>query len=596
MDKKSTFLTVGIADLSLSYLLFTSQQYFSLLAMVCILALTAIGFAIMLLLHCCEPDAKVHREAMTMLTVLSLISAAIVVYEIVYGLAYVSLPPNSSIYIILLAVAILVFSIGLYLVRKTVGSGKTYKSYALTFASLIIISILIYLMLAYKIHAAQWKGTDEMVFNYYASYLLLHGTNPYAAMMMPALTTYQLTPTYGLDGRCECSYDYPALGFLLLTLLPLSTQNFLHVLVLVALMLVVFVAFLLYRKSGNDGYALLPITAWFAAVFYFYPDALTGLIAVSLLLLLAYIYRSRTVLCSILLGLAVSTHPLAWFVVPFFFVMILRSSGKGAALKSVLITIAIFAIVNGYFIAISPYKTVGNILSLFFVKLQFSGPSLIQLLVAFFPVAYWSLTLTMAVAFVLSLALFYLYTDTLRPLLAVAPMAVLFLSWRNMPAYAYVFIPLLIAVYYTEKDGIKDIMKDKRMIACLAVPAMIFVACALLYAHMAYVQSDLLKVVSAGYAVETNAATGTSVISNMTLSLMNNAGTSENIVFYFMSRDPDMNFYTIDNEAEILPSGSNYTYVFPIQSLRLLPGKTDLHMFVLSNDYIASVDVTRSPS
>ena len=61
MRKVSVFLLVGIADLLLSSLLFTNQQYFSFAAMLSIFLIISAGFAIILLSYHYEQRFEVKR-------------------------------------------------------------------------------------------------------------------------------------------------------------------------------------------------------------------------------------------------------------------------------------------------------------------------------------------------------------------------------------------------------------------------------------------------------------------------------------------------------------------------------------------------------
>lgn len=592
MYKRLIFLTIGIVDLALSYVLFTPQEYFSFFALAGIFLLVAIGLILLLLpyFHEAAIEEKKHAYVFAILAVISLV---IIILEASYNLAYISLPSTASVYIISVLIATALFAAGLYLIKKNTTHWKSsYQSYLLIFLLLLFLSVLIYTVQLYSIHATQWKGTDEIAFNYYASYLLLHGTNPYNTTMSSILSTNHLTPTYELNGTCECSYDYPAAGFLLLAPLALF-KNFLDVYAFVGIIVTVLVGFLLYKKSKFGNYALLPIIVWFAAIFYFIAPAatLTSIIAVSLLLLIAYIYRAKIIISGALMGIAVSMHQLAWFVAPFFYIIILRESGKKAALKSILITALIFILFNSYFIAVTPYKTLDNIFSLFLTKLQFTGPSLIQLLVTFFPSAYWSLTAVIAVIFVASLFLFYFYNDTLRPLLVVVPILTLFLSWRSMPAYSLVFIPLLIGIYYFDKnEKQKNLSNNKNLLIYVSISVVILALCIIVYAHSSYLTSNQLSITSTSYNTQKNLTTGNLIISNIKINIANNANATQPIVFYLVSRNPDFSVYTVDSSMPTLPPHSNYTYVFPVSALQLNP-KTKIEVFVLDNDNIVSTRI-----
>ncbi len=591
MNRKPIFLSVGIINLIVSYILFTTQQYFSLPALVGIFILITIGLLLLLLPYYLE--LKINKKYMFTLIAISIISIALMMFESYYDLVYSKLPQTASIYIITVPIAALIFCLGMYLIKKYTENLKSYKLYILIFVLLIFISIPIYLIQSYNIHATQWKGTDEIAFNYYASYLLLHGINPYNSTMASVLSTNHLIPTYELNNTCECSFDYPALGFLLLA--PLSLfKNFLSTYVLVGIIVSALVGFLLYKKSKFGNYALLPITVWFAAVFYFIAPAatLTSIIAVSLFLLIAYIYRSKIILSGVLIGLAVSIHQLAWFVAPFFYIIILKEAGKKSMLKSILITALIFILANGYFIAISPHKTLDNIFSLFLTKLQFEGPSLIQLLVDFYPAAYWSLTLILIIVFISSLVLFYFYNDTLRPLLAITPIMILFLSWRSTPAYTLIFIPLLIGLYiFDRSEKSKDLISNKRLIVYSLILILLFVICIIIYAHFEYTKSNALEITSIKYDTSKNLTTGTTIVSNIRINLANNENRPEPIGFYLISRNPDYVFYTVDNQMPILSANSNYTYIFPTSQLQFNSNSTKIEIFVLDNDNIISARV-----
>lgn len=595
--ERSIFLSIGIADLLLSYLLFTDQQYFSFAAMLSIFLIVILGFVMMLLSYHYESENGVKNKRNLMIfALLCLISLVLVIYEAGYDLEYIIVPSSEIVAVALAAVATPVFVAGLYLIhiaymhqaKKGAENGRRYKLYALALVLLIILSAPLYLMQSYVVETTNWFGTDELAFNYYASTLFLQGSNPYNASMEPILKSYGLDPTLELNSTCECSYDYPALSFMLTLFSTIGGYPF--NLLFATMILVAFVSFLLFKSSKWNVYALLPIAAWFFASFYIAPAPIGKYIAISLFLVIAYVYRAKTALAGIFLGLAASTNQISWIALPFFYVLTLRESGGKAAAKSMLVTAGIFLIANGYFIALSPHKTIGNMLSLFLVKLQFYGPSLIQLLATFFPVAYWSLTLTIIIIFIFTLLLFYLYTDTLKLLLAVVPPMLLFLSWRSIPSYVSAFIPLIVVVYYSEKGSAKDFLQSKRYMGYLTLLAFVLVASVLVYAHGLYTSANTLQIVHVYGTVQTNKTTGTYAISNIIVNVSNNANKTEAILFYLISRSPDELKYTPVNYNNSPPARSYTSYQLPF-SLPDVNATTKLDVFVLSNDYIYGVQV-----
>ncbi len=590
MDRRTIFLTVGIADILLSCILFTGQQYFSVVAMLGTMALAACGIAILL----CAYGYGQHHEHKrgfglgSLLILLSVASAVLIAYESFYDISP-GLPKNIGIDLITAIAAFLAIAIGILAMNwigPKVGT-KRYKSYALIIILIAVVSVPVFALQMYRITATRWLGSDELLFNYYASYLFIYGTNPYTATMMPILAAHSINPTLTLNGTCECSYDYPAMSFLLPAAAGLAGGNFINSVVFVAIVLMVAISFLLYKKLGV-AYALIPIAIWFAFFFYIAQAPIDQLFAVSLFLLVAYVYRAKPLLSGLFAGLAASTHQLAWFALPFLFILILKESGKKPVLKSIAVAIIVFAAVNGYFVIASP-GAVGNIFSLLFTKLQFIGPSLMQFLVVFYPTAYWYSSFAVVLTLVSGLVLFYLYTDRLRHLIVMVPIVIFFLSWRNLFSYSFVFIPLLIVVYYSEKrEAGHDLLKDGAFAKYALVFILVLAVAVMVYAHIAYTKSaDTLQITSVMPNISRN-ATGSSITS-MSVNVSNNANVPETIFFYTVSRNPDSTQWFYGSEAETIPPHEYYNYTLPYKLQQT--NSTLLRLFLMSDEGISNVEV-----
>ena len=171
------------------------------------------------------------------------------------------------------------------------------------------------------------QKSDKSVYQYYASSLALHGTNPYTANMVPALARSATIPTVLANGTIENAYNYPAFSLVptMLALLILhNTSNFYPFILIMAIMGVT-AALCVYYKSNYNISLLLPITA---LIFTNYlVSAINAYLAVTFLFF-AYMLRRRTSVYGLLLGLAASTHQLAWVAIPFFLVLVLREEGK----------------------------------------------------------------------------------------------------------------------------------------------------------------------------------------------------------------------------------------------------------------------------
>lgn len=579
MDRKSLFLSLGIAYLFLVYILFTPQQYFSPAAMLSLGIVTVCGLLLILLPYF---NRFVEGRGLLFLKLISILSMLLLLYEAYYDAAYGMLQPAEGYTLIAALLSTLVIVAALHFVIRREPSGKIRWPY--TIAILALVVVVVFAIQAYTAYAIHWIGTDELAYNYFAASLLLHGVNPYTASMAPILVLNSIYPTLTMNGGCSCSYDYPALSFLVL--LPeslLSYQDFIYFAVLVKVALAVFISFLLYRKSGSP-YSILPIAAWLVALGYL---GASHIIVISALLMLAYIYRQRILLSSALLGLAASLHQLSWIALPFFFVLTLREYGRLNALKSIGIVVALFLLINGYFIIASPQMP-GEVLGLFSTKLQFSGLSAMQLLMMFYQVPYWySLFATVAVLAV-SLALFYLYTDTLRPLIAFVPALVSFLSWRNLPGYTITFIPLLIAIYYLGRnDNVKDKIHDRRALYYVPIILLVLLTVSLLYTHGAYLGSAAFKVTQVRVLAGIN-QNGTYALAGLYVNVTNLASEDQNLSFYIVSRSP-ANFGTYGH-VTLLPAGGYNDYLLNY-SLDSISDSTEIYVFTMSDGYMTRTGV-----
>ena len=304
----------------------------------------------------------------------------------------------------------------------------------------------------YGLRSVNWNGIDELAFNYYASYLFVHGANPYVTSMQPILSQRGIFPTVELNGQFEYAYDYPALSFLPYAIIPILGINNFFVFIPILIFMTLFIAYYIYYKSGFNRFVLIPLVVWLFMTFTLV-GTVNQYLAVSVLFLLAYVERKRIIVSGILLGLAASVIQLVWFAIPFFFILLYKEYGSKNLAKSIGITLATFLIINGYFLILTPKIFLSDMFTVFgLTKLVVFGPNIMQFMILHYPVASW-FSATIAIITLLSLfVLFYLYTDTLKPLIAVAPIMIFFLTWRNISIYGIPFIPVIIAIYYIHEN------------------------------------------------------------------------------------------------------------------------------------------------
>jgi|GEM_PF-975608 uncharacterized membrane protein len=599
MDRLSLLLSFAIVWLSLSYLLFTNQQYFSVISMLIIFAMAAAAFVVFLFTYKYTDSGSLVSSVKTdrRIVLLLIVITAFVVFEIIFN------NPGPSSFGQIAPVLLLVFGgvaisiVGIYLLKRATKGMGSYKIYIAVIFGAIIITAFAY-GLMYGLRSVNWNGIDELAYNYYASYLFVHGTNPYTASMQPILQQKNIFPTVQLNGTFEYAYDYPALSFLPYSFMPLLGISNFFVFIMVAVFFSILAAFAVYRKSGYNNLVLIPLAVWLAASYTLIGTS-NQYIAVSIIFLLAYLERKRALLSGMLLGMAASIIQLVWFAIPFFFVLILRENGSEHMLKCIGGAVIAFILINSYFIIISPLVFTKSIFAVFgLTKLVFYGPNIMQLLVSHYPVASWYSAAISMITLLAFLVLYYFYTKTLKPLVAILPAMIFFLSWRNISIYGLPFIPVILAIYYVHDKGadhkLEDLIKSKkRLVYSVAFLAVLFVAMAV-YSHSNYTKKEILSINSITPILYGQAKfQGPFGLGGIRVNVANNGNTIEPVSFYVVSRDPSGESYLLSQSMnatsgpQFLLPGESYNYTLQYQ-LQLVGNNTRMYIFAFSPDYIAT--------
>lgn len=583
---KGPLLFIGIVQITLCFLLFNGQQYFSFWAMLAAMVIFACG-ALSLFMASFASAAAMRLRWAVLLSML--VSALAIAYELYFDLQYASPGTAAAIasYLPVAAAALLPIA-SVYLVCTKFSPERRKNGWAMAVAILVIVSIVTAYVVISALQALGWLGTDEIAFNYYAATLFASGANPYTTSMFPVLSRFGLDPTLRLNSSCECQYGYPALSFLpYIELKWLNVQGY-YPLVYTTVLCVILAAFIVYIKSGKRLSVLLLLLLFAVIAYAVTPAGSAKYLAVALFLLIAYAWRERKYLSGIFLGLAASTHPLAWFALPFFYALSLNEHGKARLLSSVIISVAVFLLVNGYFIALSPKATVGN----FFVfgsELAFVGPSLMQLLQTFYTVPYWYSTAIVLIFYLASLALFCMYTDTLKALLAIVPGTMFFLSTVNDLVYLTAFVPMLIMIHYAAGGGARDMLHDKKWIGYTALTVLAIAIALLVYAHSSYASSNKVAIDSALFSLSANQTTGKALIYGANVELTNSGGTPTSVFFYLIARNPSKQSYVVGSPPfELYPGTSSFAYPYFLHNVS---SSTEIYLFVLSNNYTESVRI-----
>lgn len=579
IDKKALLLALAIIDLSLSYVLFTNQQYFSIFSMIGIFVLAFLALAAFLIPKYSHDEGKIKNY----LVLIILISVIISLYEIMVdvGLPQFLLPAIKP--LVLVSFGAIISIAGIYYTAKYANTNK--HRYLTSIAGICVTATLAYLAM-YAFSNINWNGVDELAYNYYAATLVLHGHNPYTASMEPILASRHVYPTVQLDGTYEYSYLYPAFSFLSIAFIPLlGITNFLSFIALI-IFLSVASSYLIYTKTGSRREVLVPIAVWLL-VSYALIGVASPYIAVSFLLLLAYLYRERTVLSSALIGLSASTTQLSWFAIPFFYILMLKESRGKETAKGIMVAAFIFLLVNLPFIVASPRVTLTGIFSIFGLnKLPFYGVNITQFLIAFYPVEMWYAAVVSAVTLLALLLLYYKYTDRLGPLIGIAPMMIFFLAWRNISIYGLSFVPLIIAVYYTQKTEAKGRAPGRIIPAALASLA-IFALLLAVYSHGVYENQNYIKMTNITPIVYYSGYSGFYSLGGLIVNVTSNMDAPTNVSFYIVAKAPDQEGYILGSELQQLQPHSSQTYTLNY-SLPAVNQNTRLFIVAFSPDYITA--------
>ncbi len=595
MKLDSFFLSIGVVSLSLSYILFTNQQYFYLPSLLALFALALL--AAVLFMFTPRLASSKNRNAYLLASVA--LVAAITAYETVF-----SRPDSPTLAFVfhvgfLVCAATAISVLGIYLTGKAMKHAKGYNLFLLPALCLILTSTFAYLAM-YGFQTTNWNGVDELAYNYYSAYLFDHGVNPYTSSMQPIIVQRNIPPTVQLNGLYEYAYDYPPLSFLAFLPIPLLGITSFMVFIWLVLLISVIACFIIYWKAGRDRLLLVPIAVW---LFFSYivVGTTSHYLAMVIFVFLAYIERKRPVLSGALLGLAASTIQLAWFFIPFFFVLELREFGRDHFLKQVGASALVFIAICAYFIALSPQQTLGNIFALFGLnKLVFYGINIMQFSYAFYPVASWYSAFISVSVLVVMLALFYFYTKSLLPVIAVVPALVFFLSWRNIIFYSVSAVPLLLAVYYTA-SGASDIVHDKKYAAYAVIGLVAIALAAAVYSHAAYAQQQGLRINGISPVLYQRVGSNGEAyysLGGFVANVSSRESLPQNVTFYVLSRSPSVEAYTLGSTLpSLLPDSSrNYTVDFQLPEVN---NYTRLFVFAFSDQYVSSFELnitTKSPA
>ncbi len=251
----------------------------------------------------------------------------------------------------------------------------------------------------------------------------------------------------------ESRVCYPAGSFLLIT--PFIAAGITDIRIIYAIFIVAALGYTVWRIPGKRrlifiGVALISLEFWNTL-----GCGETGILIFPFLLIAWITLGENNWVSAIFMGLAVATKQTAWFFLPFYFILLMRTSGWKTAATWAVIIFVVFFVTNGYFIAKAPEVWLRSIMAPMIEPMFPLGVGAISLITS--GLVDVQMTLPFAIAEVVVLigaALWYWryckrYPD-IGPVLAIMP---LFFAWRSLWTYFYYVAIIVLARMLIKDEG-----------------------------------------------------------------------------------------------------------------------------------------------
>lgn len=355
-------------------------------------------------------------------------------------------------------------------------AATTVRALAIADVAVLLLGVLtIVLWSASHLYFNPAYGTDEAAFVQYGGSLLMHGADPYAQSMLPALTKFHVPieyATYTLDGNVSTQLAYPALPIYAVIPFIWLTHGVQSAIVanVFFLALSTIIAFFLLPRGFRSLSVLLMIGL--PILFGYTMSGMNDLLLLPFLLVVAHkwnevgsgsVFRRRDLLQAIALGCALSVKPLAWFIAPFLILAIWqicahRSGmriGMKIASQYTAVAIATAALINAPFIVWNAGAWWRGVLAPIRQHAVPYGQGLVDASL-FFRVGGGNIgAYTTAAAFLLvaALATQSRFFPAMGRVVFVTPAFILFFPARSLAAYFMTLMPVWIVALVTCRNG-----------------------------------------------------------------------------------------------------------------------------------------------
>ncbi len=418
-----------------------------------------------------------------------------------FALLFVSPPPvfsaqllslnafghTAGIYLFFILPLYFVFALGAYAYRVV---GRKRSAMAL-FAMGLLISLIFFGYLV-----TQFKVGDEVFLGHEAVFEMLHGANPYTTSVSSLLYSNLSTigGTLTTNNTLIGTMDYPALFFLSYAPFYFLSQPTVYGLthtgikVQIAVFLCLFLATALFLADRKEIFKFRPEFIAFLVLLSFTLASATTLLMLSLILIAYARLGSRYAF--IPLGLAVSTQQEMWIPAALLILYSLNNYGTRKAARDFLGALAVFLVINAYFMVQAPSAFFGGILHSIGNIIPFSSSPFSLLLLNGYNVGL-SLSPALVLLSFIALAIMLLYWNRkeLIPLFSLIPLVFVF---HSVIGYYTLFILfLVIATTMVPKEGLRGRitvrLRRSKPIVYASILLILAIAIALTYqSHVSY--------------------------------------------------------------------------------------------------------------
>jgi uncharacterized membrane protein len=281
-----------------------------------------------------------------------------------------------------------------------------------------------------------------------ASEIFLSGQDPYAVFDLPeALARFHMDPqlaTHLESGAVVHTYNYPALSFLVVAPFVALGLGDIRWVFLAEVLVLALVAISRLRLAWRP----MALATIVGNAIVFRQEILAGIDPTwTLLVTASWVAFGRAWVSPILLGFAFAARQTAWFIAPFYVVLVWQRFGRREALRRALVTGAVAVAVNLPFFVLAPEAFIDGVTAPVLGPLEPDGVGLVRFgLAGIVPLfsrgVYGALAL---VIFVGLLAAFVRWRRAVTSAALVWPFVPLYFAWRSLQNY-FVLATLFVIV------------------------------------------------------------------------------------------------------------------------------------------------------